>query len=84
MSFIFLKCIDTYISGGALEALSLGGARKVLNWTEPTETKVSWAGPAETKVSWTGPTLGGARLVLTLGGVLESWTEPAETLERTL
>ncbi len=31
--------------GGALEALSLGGARKVLNWMEPVE-KVSWAGPA--------------------------------------
>ncbi len=41
--------------GGALEALSLWGARKALNWTEPAETKVSWAGPAETKVSWAGP-----------------------------
>ncbi len=40
--------------GGTLEALSLGGARKALNWTEPAE-KVSWTGPAETKVSWVGP-----------------------------
>ncbi len=31
--------------GGALEALSLGGALKALNWTEPAE-KVSWAGTA--------------------------------------
>ncbi len=37
--------LETRTPGCALEALSLGGARKALNWTEPTE-KVSWTGQA--------------------------------------
>ncbi len=53
---------------GILEVLGLGGARKALNWTEPTE-KASWAGPAETKESWTGP------------AAKASWAGPAETKE---
>ncbi len=56
----------------ALEALSLGGAREALNWTEPAETKGSWTGAAETKVSWTDQ-FSGRREVLTLGGVLVAY-----------
>ncbi len=65
--------------GGALDALSLGGARKTLNWMEPAE-KVSWTGPAEMKVSWAGPA---ETKVSRTGpaGALESRTGPAGALE---